>query len=77
MKAGDLVRVRDPAYLASRRSHDERIARVLYPWKFEVGVVLDCAPLKSFPGKEVYVHFPSHPMKSILIDYVGVINESR
>jgi len=73
VKLGDLVIVKNPEYLASSRGHHPEYARELYPWKFEVGIVLDCTPLRSFPGKEVYVHFPSHPMKSILCDHVEVV----
>ena len=75
MKVGDLVVVKDPTRLTL--GLNEAKARKLYPWKFEVGIVTCTEPYGSFPGKEVYVHFPSHPEKSILCSAIEVINASR
>ena len=75
MKVGDLVKVKNPTLLIS--GNDEQKARERYPWKFEVGVVTDAEPYGSFPGKEVYVYFPSYPEKTILCSAIEVINESR
>ena len=72
LKVGDLVRVRNP--LRSYTGNDEKKARELYPWKFEIGVVTNTEPWGSFPGKEVYVHFPSYPEKTILCDAIVKIN---
>ena len=74
VKAGDLIRVKDPEYLASARGNNPERARELYPWKFELGIVIDTKPFGSFPGKEVYVNFPSYPMKSILSDHIKVVS---
>lgn len=76
MKAGDLVKVKNPAYPMSRME-DEKEAREAYPWKFEVGIVTCNEPRGSFPGKEVYVHFPSYPEKTILCSALEVVSESR
>ena len=75
MQVGDLVRVKNPTYLTS--GDDEGRARDQYPWKFEVGIVLDTQPYGSFNGKEVYVHFPSYPEKTILCSAIEVVSESR
>jgi hypothetical protein len=75
MKVGDLVQVRDPTRLAL--GLNEVKARRLYPWKFEVGMVTDTHPNGSFPGKEVYVHFPSYPEKTILCSAIEVVNADR
>jgi hypothetical protein len=74
MKAGDLVRVKDPEYLATSRGNDPKKSRELYPWKFETGIVIDTKPFGSFPGKEVYVNFPSYLMKSILSNHIEVVS---
>ncbi len=74
MKAGDLVQVKDSEYLATSRGDDPKKARELYPWRFEIGIVIDTKPFGSFPGKEVYVNFPSHPMKSILLNRIEVVS---
>tara|TARA_R110000851_G_scaffold328292_1_gene498701 strand:+ start:220 stop:447 length:228 start_codon:yes stop_codon:yes gene_type:complete len=74
MKVGDLVQVKDPARLAL--GLNEVKAQRLYPWKFEVGMVTNIEPYGSFPGKEVYVHFPSYPEKTILCSAIEVISES-
>ena len=71
MKVGDLVRVKNPAQLTS--GDDETKARELYPWKFEMGIVTNTEPWGSFPGKEVYVHFPSYPEKTILCSALEMI----
>jgi len=72
MKVGDLVRVKNPTYLVT--GDNEEQARELYPWKFEVGVVIDARPAgKSFDGKEVYVCWPSSPLRTILIRELEVI----
>jgi hypothetical protein len=71
MKAGDLVSVKDPTRLAL--GLNEAKARKLHPWKFEVGIVIDAVPYGSYPGKEVYVHFPSYPEKTILCSAIEVI----
>ena len=71
MRVGDLVRVKDPTRLAL--GPNETKARKLYPWKFEVGVVTNTEPWGSFPGKEVYVHFPSYPEKTILCSAIEVV----
>ena len=75
MKVGDLVKVKDPTRLWPERNEEK--ARILYPWKFEIGIVTCTEPYGSFPGKEVYVHFPSHPEKTILCSALEVTNESR
>jgi hypothetical protein len=75
VKVGDLVRVRNPAYLVI--GDNEERARELYPWKFELGMVTNTEPYGSFPGKEVYVYFPSSPEKYILCSAIEVINASR
>ena len=71
MKVGDLVRVKNPSYLVTVK--DEARAREMYPWRFEVGIVTCTEPHGSFPGKEVYVHFPSYPDKTILATALEVI----
>ena len=72
MKVGDLVRVKNPTYLVT--GDNEEQARALYPWKFEVGVVIDARPYgKSFDGKEVYVCWPSSPLRTILVRELEVI----
>ena len=71
MKVGDLVKVINPARLAT--GDNETKARELYPWKFEVGIVTNAEPWGSFPGKEVYVHFPSYPEKTILCNVLQVV----
>ena len=71
MKVGDLVSVKDPTRLAL--GLNEAKARKLYPWKFEVGIVTNTEPWGSFPGKEVYVHFPSYPEKTILCSALEMI----
>jgi len=75
VRVGDLVRVKNPTYLIS--GDDEGKARKLFPWKFEVGIVLDTQPYGSFNGKEIYVHFPSYPEKTILCSAIEVVSESR
>ena len=75
MKVGDLVQVRDPTRLAL--GLNEAKAQRLYPWKFEVGIVTNTGPYGSFPGKEVYVHFPSYPEKTILCSAIEVVNAGR
>jgi len=75
MNVGDLVVVRDPTRLAL--GLNEAKARRLYPWKFEVGMVTNTEPYGSFPGKEVYVHFPSYPEKTILCSAIEVVNADR
>tara|TARA_Y100000593_G_scaffold90062_1_gene175564 strand:- start:316 stop:537 length:222 start_codon:yes stop_codon:yes gene_type:complete len=71
MKVGDIVRVKDPSNLWPEDNEEK--ARSLYPWKFEVGIVTCAEPYGSFPGKEVYVHFPSYPEKTILCTALEVI----
>ena len=71
MKVGNLVKVKNPSQLTA--GDDEAKARKLYPWKFEVGIVTNTEPWGSFPGKEVYVHFPSHPEKTILCKALEII----
>jgi hypothetical protein len=75
MNVGDLVAVKDPTRLAL--GLNEVKARRLYPWKFEVGMVTNTDPCGSFPGKEVYVHFPSYPEKTILCSAIEVVNADR
>ena len=75
MKAGDLVRVKNPTFLIT--GEDEAEARARYPWKFEVGVVIDAEPYGSMNGLEAYVCFPSKRMKTIMTDSIEVISESR
>lgn len=77
MKVGDLVKVKNPAYLSSADTYDLERAQQLYPWKFELGVITCDQPHGSFPGKEVYVHFPSYPYKTILCNLIEVVNENR
>ena len=74
MQVGDLVAVKDPTRLAL--GLNEAKARKLYPRKFEVGIVTNTEPYGSFPGKEVYVHFPSYHEKTILCSAIEVISES-
>ena len=75
MKVGDLVRVKNPTWLTL--GDNEEKARDQYPWKFEVGVVTNTEPWGSFPGKEIYVYFPSYPEKTILCSAIEVVSESR
>ena len=77
MKVGDLVTFKNPSYLAGGDCFDETRARDLYPWKFEAGIVIDDDPYGTFPGKEVYVSWPSSPMRSVLTKHLEVISESR
>ena len=77
MKIGDLVTVKDPAYLATADAYDFERAQQLYPWKFEVGIVVDARPYGGIEGKEVYVSWPSDPLRTILIKELEVINEAR
>lgn len=74
MKVGDLVKVKHPLRFTGG---DEKQAREVHPWKFELGVITCAHPYGSFPGKEVYVHFPSYPDKTILTTELEVLNESR
>ena len=68
MKVGDLVRVTSDIIPSNSDKY-----RQLFPWKFEVGIVTCAEPYGSFPGKEVYVHFPSHPEKTILCNRLEII----
>ena len=77
MKIGDLVTFKDPCYLVEGDCFDEDRARDLYPWKFEVGIVIDNKPYGLFPGKEVYVSWPSNPLHTVLTKHLEVISESR
>ena len=77
MKIGDLVRIKKEyqSYLVT--GDNEVRARSIYPWKFEVGIVIDAAPYGSMPGKEVHVCFPSSREKQLLRDRLEIINETR
>lgn len=75
MKVGDLVVVKNPAYLIS--GDDEAMARKRYPWKFEVGVVVDARPWGSLPGKEVSVHWPSARRRAIMTEVLEIVSASR
>ena len=73
MKVGDLVRIKKEyrSYLVT--GDNEARARSIYPWKFEVGIVIDATPYGSMPGKEVYVCFPSSHEKRLIRDRLEVI----
>ena len=73
MKTGDLVVFKDPAYLSTADRFDRDRALELYPWKFEVGIIIDAEPRGSFCGKEVYVSWPSDPERTVLIEHLEVI----
>mgnify|MGYP003649491896 FL=1 len=69
MKVGDLVRFK----LEDRGSPFNRHGRVLYPYKFEVGIVVP-----SHSPHLVYVSFPSRPKPtSYVTKQLEVISESR
>tara|TARA_R110000824_G_scaffold35790_3_gene111795 strand:- start:1388 stop:1708 length:321 start_codon:yes stop_codon:yes gene_type:complete len=74
VQVGDLVKVKNPSRLFS--GDDEKMARALYPWKFEVGMVINSGPWGAYPGTEAQVHFPSAPEKQILRSDIEVISES-
>ena len=69
MKVGDLVRVTSDIIPSNSAKYRE-----MFPWKFELGVVTCVEPYGSFPGKEVYVHFPSYPEKTILCSNLEVVS---
>lgn len=73
MKSGDLVTFKDPTYLSSADLYDEERSRDLYPWKFEVGIIIDAEPRGSFCGKEVYVSWPSDPHRTVLIKHLELV----
>ena len=75
MKVGDLVSFKDPCYLSTADLYDEERARQLYPWKFEVGIVVDDNPGPDFPGKEVYVHYPGSRLRSVLMQQLEIVND--
>jgi len=77
VKVGDLVTVKNPTYLASADTYDLERSQQLYPWKFEVGVVVDDNPQGDFPGKEIYVSWPSDLFRTINASELEVISESR
>lgn len=75
MKVGDLVKVKNPSRLFS--GDDEKKARGLYPWKFEVGIVTNLEPWGAYRGADVQVYFPSAPKKQIRRAAIEAINASR
>ena len=73
MKVGDLIRVKNPGYLIPGGRNDENRAREFYPWKFEVGIVVDT----ELPGcvlGETRVYFPGYSEKTILRSVVEVVS---
>lgn len=75
MKVGDLVKVKNPAFLVT--GDDEKKARELYPWKFEIGVVVHARPWCQFEGQEVCVSWPSDSFRTILVKELRVVSEVR
>ena len=77
MKIGDLVRFKKR--VALKTFIPQVNPRKRYPWKFDVGVVVDDYGVSSdsFSGKEVEVYFPNHPEKHVLCDHLEVVSESR
>ena len=74
MQVGDLVVVKNPL---GHGGDDEAMARKRYPWKFEVGVVVNARPWGSLPGKEVSVHWPSARRRAILTEALEIVSASR
>jgi hypothetical protein len=71
MQVGDLVVVKNSL------GHSGDDERKRYPWKFEVGVVVDARPWGAIPGKEVSVFWPSARKRAVLTGALEVISASR